>query len=296
MSTININASTINISSQGISGECKLKCAYSFNYQNSSLIATNNGFSINLSYDKANTPPVIYNANKYEVDGIMICSPSIHLFNGSKADAEIIIKHRPVVAGESLSVAIPILSAPDSNKASELLTQIINAVSANAPAQGEKTNINISNFNLNTFVPAKKPLYSYIQNKTNWIIFGKENSISLNKNILATLKKIIKPLPTNEAPAGPDLFLNPDGALQGLSGNKDQIYIDCKPVTSSKEKIDVVENKMSTSFDLNNPTTFLILQIIISFALFFVLLFVVQRGLKYVSKASLSVPKIAKLS
>jgi len=286
--------STINISSQSIAGECKLKCAYSFNYQNSSLIATNNGFSIILSYDKANVPPVIYNTNSYEVDGIMICSPSIHLFNGSKTDAEIIIKHRPVVAGEPLSVGIPIITLNDSNKASEILSQIINAVSANAPAQGEKTKLNISNFNLNDFVPAKKPLYSYTQNKTNWIIFGRENSISLKGPVLAILKKIIKPLPNNEAPAGPDLFFNPDGAMQNLSGNKDQIYIDCKPVTSSKEKIDVVKKK-HISFDLNNPTTFVILQIFISFVFFFVLLFVVQRGLKYVSNVNVTMPKIVKM-
>jgi hypothetical protein len=142
----------------------------------------------------------------------------------------------------------------------------------------------------------KKPLYSYTQNKTNWIIFGRENSISLKGPILAVLKKIIKPFPNNEAPSGPDLFFNPDGALQGLSGNKDQIYIDCKPVTSSKEKIDVVEKKKHISFDLNTPTTFVILQILISFVLFFVLLFAIQRGLKYVSNVNVTMPKIVKLS
>jgi len=288
--------STINISSQNISGDCKLKCAYSFDYQNSSLIARNDGFSINLSYDKANLPPVIYNTNKYEVESIMICSPSIHMFNGAVADAEIIIKHSPVVAGQPLSVAIPIIISSDLNGASTLLTQIITSVTTNAPAQGEKTNMNISNFNLNLFVPAKKPLYSYTQGTTNWIIFGKENAISLKSDTIATLKKIIKPFPSVQAPAGPAIFSNASGAIKGLSGNNDQIYIDCQPVTTSSESIDYVASKSPISFTFNDPTAGLFLQILLSFVFFLVLLFSIHYGLKYISNVNAQSPKIGKMS
>jgi len=286
--------STINISSQNISGDCKLKCAYSFDYQNSSLIATNNGFSINLSYDKANLPPVTYNTNKYEVDSIMICCPSIHMFNEALADAEIIIKHRPVVAGQPLSVAIPIITSSDLNSASTLLTQIINSVATNAPAKGEKTNMNISNFNLNAFVPAKKPLYSYTQDATNWIIFGKENAISLKSDTITTLKKIIKPFSNIQAPAGPEIFSNVSGAIKGLSGNNDQIYIDCQPVTTSKEKIDYVALKSPISFTFDDPTAGLFLQILLSFVFFLVFLFAIYYGLKYISNVNAQSPKVGK--
>jgi hypothetical protein len=288
-------SSSINISSQNITGDCNLKCAYSYDYPNSSTTARNEGFSISLSYDKANTSPVIYNTNKYEVDRIIILSPSIHLFNGNQTNAEIIISHRPVVSGPPLWVGIPIIVSGDSTGASNLLNQIITAVSSNVPVQGESTNLNISNFNLNNFIPAKKPLFSYSQGPMNWIVFGKENAIGLNQDSLNTLAKVIKPLPGVQAPAGPLVFYNASGATKGLTGG-DQIYIDCQPVTTSDEQIDVTTTKSSTSFDLNNPTTLLILQILISCILFFLLLFGIHYGLKYISNVNIALPKMGKTS
>ena len=288
-------SSTINISSQNIAGDCNLKCAYSYDYHNSSITANNGGFSINLTYDKANISPVIYNTNKYEVAYIIICCPSIHLFNGNQTNAEIIIQHRPVVSGPPLWVGIPIIASGDSTSASTLLSQIITAVSSNAPATGESTNLNISNFNLNNFIPAKKPLYSYTQGPINWIVFGKENAIGLSQDSLNTLAKVIKPLPGVQAPAGPLLFYNASGATKGL-GSGDQIYIDCQPVTTSDEQIDVTTSKNAISFDLNNPTTLLILQILISCMLFFLLLFGIHYGLKYISNVNIALPKMGKTS
>jgi carbonic anhydrase len=289
-------SSTINISSQNIAGDCNLKCAYSYDYHNSSTTARNEGFSISLSYDKANISPVIYNTNKYEVASIIIYSPSVHLFNGTQTNAEIIISHRPVISGPPLWVGIPIIASSDSTSASTLLTQIITAISTNAPAQGESTNLNISNFNLNNFIPAKKPLYSYSQGPINWIVFGKENAIGLSQDSLNTLAKVIKPLTGVQAPAGPLVFYNASGATKGLSGSGDQIYIDCQPVTTSDEQIDVTTSKSPVTFDLNNPTTLLILQILISCILFFLLLFGIHYGLKYISNVNIALPKMGKTS
>lgn len=288
-------SSSINISSQNIAGDCNLKCAYSYDYPNSSTTARNEGFSINLTYDKANISPVIYNTNKYEVGFILIVSPSIHLFNGSQTNAEIIISHRPVVSGPPLWIGIPIIVSGDSTGASNLLNQIITAVSSNAPSQGESTNLNISNFNLNNFIPTKKPLFSYTQGPINWIVFGKENAIGLSQNSLNTLANVIKPLPGLQAPAGPLVFYNASGATKGLTGG-DQIYIDCQPVTTSDEEIDVTTTKNQVSFDLNNPTTLLILQILISCILFFLLLFGIHYGLKYISNVNIALPKLGKTS
>ena len=62
----------INISRQSVVGPCNLKCAYSFQYPNSSCTATNKGIQegIDLSYDKTTIPPVTYNGNKYIVNGV----------------------------------------------------------------------------------------------------------------------------------------------------------------------------------------------------------------------------------
>jgi len=287
---------SINISRQNKAGDCSLKCSYSYDYHNSSVIATNAGFSINLSYDKANIPPVIYNTNKYEVEGISIYSPSIHLFDENHTDAEIIISHKPLVSGPTLVVAIPITISGDSTTSSRTLVQIINSISSNAHTQGQSTNINISDFNLNNFIPAKKPLYSYTDNSLiNWIVFGKENAIGLNQNTLNTLKTIIKPYP-GILPKGPDIFYNVSGPTKGLSGNNDQIYIDCQPVTSSEEEVDISTSKSAISYDLINPTTILIFQILIVCILFFIILFGLNYGYQYISNYDVSFPKFGNKS
>jgi hypothetical protein len=217
------------------------------------------------------------------------------LFDENHTDAEIIISHKPLVSGPTLVVAIPITISGDSTTSSRTLVQIINSISSNAHTQGQSTNINISDFNLNNFIPAKKPLFSYSQGPMNWIVFGKENAIGLSQDSLNTLAKVIKPLPGVQAPAGPLVFYNASGATKGLTGG-DQIYIDCQPVTTSDEQIDVTTTKSSTSFDLNNPTTLLILQILISCILFFLLLFGIHYGLKYISNVNIALPKLGKTS
>lgn len=279
---------TLDINSQNISGDCNLKCSYSFDYHNSSTVAKNDGFSINLTYDKLNMSPVIYNTNKYEVKSIMIFSPSIHLFNGTQTNAEIVIEHAPVVSGPPFSVGIPVMESSATSTSPSVLSQIITAVSYNAPANGESTSINISGFNLNSLVPAKTPLYAYTQpDSTNWIVFGKKNSILLDKSTLQTLSKIIKPLPVKSlAAAGPNIFYNASGAVKGLRGGQDQIYIDCQPVNESEEKEDVIRFKNPISLDLIDKNTTIIIQIVLSCILFVVFIFGIYYGLKYLSNSN----------
>ena len=81
----------IDISMSAITGKCDLKCSYSFNYNNSSCIATNRGDYISLSYDKSSKPPVTYNTTNYDVQEVRIYIPSLHSYSGSKSDGELII-------------------------------------------------------------------------------------------------------------------------------------------------------------------------------------------------------------
>ena len=93
----NLTKKPINISPQNVYGKCDLKCVYNFKYKESSLTVKNNGVNISLTYDNSNVPPVLYNQEKYNVSQIMIFSPSLHLFNNNKVEAEIIIEHTPEV-------------------------------------------------------------------------------------------------------------------------------------------------------------------------------------------------------
>jgi len=183
------------------------------------------------------------------------------------------IEHTPSIGGQPLFVGIPITESSESSTASNLLNEIINAVSNNAPSQGDSTNLNITHFTLNDIVP-EKPFFSYTgKDEANWIVFGFQDAIPLSTSILNTLGEIIKPfsLPTQ----GKGLFYNSSGP-NSTSKIGDGIYISCKPTGSSKEETAVTYDKETTTYDLGsilkNPNVVILFQIIIG-CLIFVLFF-----------------------
>jgi len=261
----------INITSENVQGKCDLKCSYSYNYSESSLTATNIGVEIQLTYDNSNGSPVTYNNQKYNVSNITIACPSLHNFNGYQSAAEILINHVPVTGGPQLNVAIPITSSTEASTASNLITEIIQSVSTNAPSQGNTTNLNIEGFSLQKIVP-NKPFYSYTDKSNNeWIIYGMLYAVPLNSSTLNTLSQIIKPfaLPMQ----GGSLFYNSSGPNSGISIG-DGIYIKCNPTGSSSEEVPVEYQKNTPSYDLINllegPFNMSIIQIIIVCILFII--------------------------
>lgn len=283
----------INISKQNISGKCDLKCSYNFKYSETNLMAKNNGVSIALTTDSNKIPPVTYNNQKYNVSNIEIVSPSIHLFNGATAAAEILINHTPVQGGSQLNVAIPITSSSESSTASTLITQVIQSVSSNAPAANETTNLSISGFTLQDIVPSK-PFYSYTSasDNTDFIVFDITNAIPLSSSTITTLQQIIKPFPL-PTPGG-KLFFNSSGPNTTKVG--EGIYISCKPTGSSDEETAVTYNKNVTTYDFtdltNNPTVKLIFQIIIGCLLFIGVFLVVSYGYSYIVNGEAKMPDV----
>ena len=102
--------SPIDISISKITGNCALKCSYSFHYSNSSCIATNRGDYLSISYDKTSSPPVLYNATGYDVKEIRLYIPSLHYYNDSKTNGELVIVHTSKTGSVPLLVCIPIKS------------------------------------------------------------------------------------------------------------------------------------------------------------------------------------------
>ena len=269
-----MSSQNINISPKNISGKCDLKCAYNFTYPESNSTAKNNNVMITLTPDNSSEPPVTYNTEKYTVSNIYITCPSLHKFNDKKLDAEIFIQHVPVKGGQNLTVAIPIISSSESSTASNLITQIIQSVSTNAPSNGETTNLNIANFTLQDIVPSK-PFFSYTDTgNTNWIVFPMKDAIPLNSNTLATLSQIIKPyqLPMT----GGDLFFNSNGP--NSTNASSEIYISCNPTGSSVETTEVVfDTNTVTPIDFsniwNNSIFILIIKILIGCSLFIIIFY-----------------------
>jgi carbonic anhydrase len=245
----------MNISKQDIYGICDLKCAYNFDYLESDSVATNSGTSIQISYEKTSSAPVLFNNLKYNVNNIFIYSPSNHLFNGSKTNAEIIIEHVPTLNGDMLYVCVPVTQSTQTTIAGNILTDIITSVATNAPSINETTTLN-STFNLTGIVPAK-PFVNYT-GTTGLIgqvmVFTLVDAIPLSSDTLTTLSKIIQP-PTLDISGG-YLFLNPEGP--NTTTDADGIYISCKPTGSSEEETEVSYKSQSVndfSSILKNPIT-----------------------------------------
>jgi len=260
----------IDISLSNISGKCDLKCDYSFHYKNSSCIATNRGDYISLSYDNSSSPPVSYNATGYNVKEVRIYTPSLHSYSGSKTDGEFIIVHNSISGTKPLLVCIPIKMSGSNSVSSELLTNIIDTCSNNAPANGESTTVNVKKYNLNLFVP-KKAYYSYSATEpyqpcstdVDYIVYEPLNTtMDISLDSLTKLRTFITSNPY-DVKKGVALFYNEKGA-KNSSIEGDQIYIDCQPVGQSESTETVITTtstpiSLDLSTILNNPIVKLIL-------------------------------------
>lgn len=281
----------INISSVNKYNDCKNKCDLSFKYPISTCIATNKITSIGIKYDNTGNPPVTFNNKKYNVSGsgvysdLEIFSPSLHLFNGAYLDGELVITHEPENGGQTLYICIPVSSSGVIVPASSMLTDIINAVSKNAPNAWQKTTVNLPNFSLQNVVP-NKPFYSFTDtNKNNIVVYGSEYAIGLNSSVVSTLKNLIESS-TGKYDTG--LFVGNSEIYINSSGpnniQDDQIYIDCKPVNQSEEEIEVTEGTPKTTYDTGNWISSILNSIIFQCIVVIIVLIIMLYMIKYLAK------------
>lgn len=283
----------IDISMSNIKGKCDLKCSYSFHYNNSSCIATNRGEYISISYDKSSSPPVLYNATGYDVQEIRLYTPSLHSYNNSKTDGELVIVHFSNTGAIPLLVCIPIKSNNTSSVSAMLFKTLIDTIASNAPSDGEATTVNIPKFNLDFLVP-KKPFFSYsatepyqpCSENVDYIVFAPlQGSLDIMPETLTKLQSIISSNPY-DIKSGASLFYNEKGPSMGGAGGG-EIYIDCQPVGSSDETTEIVTDMGSSPYPttvsdwLNNP----LVKLILGSLLFIVLLYVVKYVLNMIKPA-----------
>ena len=291
-----MSTQNINISPSNVVGKCDLKCSYNFKYSESNSTAKNNGVMISLTYDSTSIPQVIYNQQKYNVSTISIVSPSIHIFNNQSLPGEIIVEHIPIKGGNTLNVCVPFTSSSDSSTASELITEIINLVANNAPSEGDSTNLNISGFTLQSIIP-KKPFFTYVQDTTDWIVYGQLDAIPIASSTITTLQQIITPYQIG-TPGG-DLFYNAKGPISGISIG-DGIYISCQPTGSSEDETAVEYDKNTTSFNYSNitenPIFKLVVVVIMGCLLFVSVFYGINVFYKYVLSDAQKLPSLPSLS
>jgi len=288
-----MSTQTINISPKNIVGRCDLKCNYSFEYKPSNSTVKNNGIYISFSYDKSNLSPVTYNDEKYYVSQLMIFSPSLHMFQNSYTNAEIIIEHIPELGGNNLYVCIPVIQSSDTSEASNMLVPMITMSANKAPADGESANLNVDKFNLNSIVPMK-PFFSYqgdfFGSTADFIVYGKNFAIPLNERICNILKRIIQPSSTTMV--GGSLFFNENGPNGNLK--RDGIYISCQPVNSSNEVVTTETTKNETTSDFNFDSILgsgdglkILITILVAILLFGTLFALLNTGYQYFTKGKI---------
>ena len=246
------SSAPMNISKSSIKDVCVDKCKYFFKYHNSNLVIENNKTHIQLSYDRANNPPVLYNGISMQVSKVLIYSPSIHTYNGDRADAEMIIEHDG--DGEKMLVCIPIVTRENSvDKSSKILGKIIKNALTHTQNEGETVNLNLHQYNLDNFVPSTK-FYAYkgsyftypCNGEYNYTVFSKDDAyLTIPKAALNKLQRVITST-LKSTKDGKNLFLNEKGPNSGVKPGE-EIYIECKPTGSDGEYLQ--ETKKTTSSD-----------------------------------------------
>lgn len=236
----------IDINLSSIKGKCDYKCSFHFRYSNSSCVATNRSDYISIAYDKSSSPPVFYNSLGYDVQEIRLYTPSLHSYNNTKTDAELIVIHNAKTGSSPLLVCVPIKNNNTSSVSANFFKTLVDTVSTSAPSEGETTTVNASKFNLNSLIP-KKPFFSYTATEpyqpcstylVDYIVYAPlQASLDITSDTLKSLQNIIK---TNgyDIKKGASLFYNERGPTEGAGDG--EIYIDCQPVDESEETTEIV--------------------------------------------------------
>lgn len=235
----------VNLTSTNV-GSCHLKCDYAFSYGDSNATITNNATYISLSYDQLAQPPVIYNADKYQVREVRIYSPSLHRYEGQQADAEMLVMHSS--GSKKLIVSVPLVVSSSRTKSSRFLDQVADYMRNFTSSSGQTASMGNATWNLNDFIPEKR-YFSYsgtapfppCNNGYDFVAFSTSDyaQASISSNALASIKSGISN--SGIAVKSNTLFYSTNTAKASLDSVSDDIYISCQPVGESEEKT-VVSN------------------------------------------------------
>ena len=242
MSCLNSD-SPINISTTANVLSCEIFCAYMHQYKDSACTVTQFPTYLKLSYDATTSAAVTFNKEGYNVREINIYAPSIHTYNGSPADAEMLIIHDG--AGKKLIVSLPLVQSNGAAKSATILDNIITKFSSTFDKT--KTNdsqlVNVPNYNLENFIPSA-PYFFYMggapfspcDGQYSFLVFDKTKSpVTISSATLATLTGMITPSGI-KAVARSDYYYNSSGPnVKPGSGKKDEIYIECNPTGEDGE-------------------------------------------------------------
>jgi hypothetical protein len=201
-----------------------------------------------------------------------------------------IIVHSSNTGSSPLLVCIPIQANNTSSESAAFFRTLIDTVANSAPSDGETTTVNIKNYNLNVLVP-RKPFFSYTATEpyqpcstgsVDYIVFDPLNiSLDMGQESLQKFQSIIQKNFYNVV-SGPSLFYNKKGSIRGGAASGNEIYIDCQPVGTGDETVDIITEMGGTtpypsSIEdwLKNP----IVKLFLGSLIFIIILFVIKTAI-----------------
>ena len=256
---------------------CDKKCQYNMYYNKEPINVKNTGYNISITYNPSSTKSIVYGGSEYTVNNLKIVSPPIHTFNGNQIIGEVIIEHQILNSSSSsniLNVCIPINNTSlGSSKGSDIIANIITAVSTNANKKGESTSQGINPFSIVDIIPdAQYYFYTDLNNKIN-IVFDLKNAYVLNNNIIEILNSII--IETYQITDG-DFEYNDsinESLVPPINGKTNtDIYIDCTAVNDGTYEDALVYKNGSNSGPNTTIFTASTIQTIWTFVTIFVII------------------------
>lgn len=228
------------------SNKCTLKCMYLYNYGNSSCTVTSMSDQLLIEYDGVSD--VVFNSVKYNPVEVRFFKPSLHKFNGTNAEAEMVVVHTGTTGG--LLVCVPLASAAlaTGSMGSTLVEAIVNGTKTS-----ESSSVNVQDFNLNHLIP-KSGYYSYQGTLLygckpdvlyNYVVFPPQ-SLKIPIRVMAKLGKLVEASDVNVVNG--DVFWNDKGTKNNGFAGEGQIYIDCQP-TDEEGEIVYKEPVQTTTYD-----------------------------------------------
>ena len=233
-----------------LADKCSLKCLLWYKYGNSSCTVRNSSDQLIIPYDGESD--VMFNSLKYNPVEVRIFKPSIHKFEGSYTDAEIVIVHTGPNGGLLVCIPVNATTSVAASTGASLLEDIV----TNAPDQEVSTTLNLTDFNLNHMIP-KSSYFSYTgtvpygdcnpEVMYNYVVFP-VNSFQIHQNTLDALGNLIHDSYIQVYDG--DCYFNEMGTKNNGFAGEGQIYIDCQPVGEEGEIIYKEQSTPDTKINL----------------------------------------------
>lgn len=169
----------MNIENNVIQGYCKNKCRLQYNYPdvNSACVMnvhnddSDKYLSVRLDEVKSQHS-VIFNDIGYAEHEIRVYSPSLHLFNGKRAAAEVCIFHSQINgAGSKLIICVPVMKSKKAELSDDTSScaHIINMFAETVGGCGDSPKISATGFTPSSFIP-RKPYFYYTNDKGEHVV------------------------------------------------------------------------------------------------------------------------------